>query len=128
MYCLKTRAPRVDGHTRHSSSAVAAAALQLPLCGAASRKNSEQREITTFTMGQQLSSTCGWETAEERAAQRRADKRRSKYRKPVSVLPWALLDELQAEKDKFTQEKALAKLQNMKEMNEKESKAKALKN
>jgi len=69
-----------------------------------------------------------FKTAEERAAQRRADKRRSKYRKPVSVLPWALLDELQAEKDKFTQEKALAKLQNMKEMNEKESKAKALKN
>ena len=62
-----------DGHTRHSSSAVAAAALQLPLCGAASRKNSEQREITTFTMGQQLSSTCGWETAEERAARLAAE-------------------------------------------------------
>ena len=61
-----------------------------------------------------------FKTPQERAQQRKADKRRSKYRKPVSVLPWALLDQLQAEKDKFVQEKAVAKLNSMKTMNEKE--------
>ncbi|GMH62608.1 hypothetical protein TrRE_jg12385 [Triparma retinervis] len=59
-------------------------------------------------------------TPEERAAQRRADKRRSKFRPPVSRLPWHLLDQLQAEKDKFTEEKALGKLKQMKDMREKE--------
>mmetsp|Transcript_9918 Transcript_9918/g.20190 ORF Transcript_9918/g.20190 Transcript_9918/m.20190 type:complete len:962 (-) Transcript_9918:30-2915(-) len=61
-------------------------------------------------------------TPEERAALRRADKRRAKFRPPVSRLPWHLLDQLQAEKDKFSEEKALGKLQQMKAMREKEEK------
>ena len=61
-----------------------------------------------------------YKTPEERMMQRRADKRRAKFRKPISRLPWQLLDELQAEKDKFTEEKALGKLLQMKQMREKE--------
>ena len=64
--------------------------------------------------------TLNYKPPEERAAARRADQRTSKFRPPVSRLPWALLDELQAEKDGFAQEKALGKLQKMKEMREKE--------
>jgi len=62
-----------------------------------------------------------FKTPEERAAQGKANKRKSRYRKPISVLPWALLDQLQAEKDKFTMEKATKKLNDMQEMNEKEA-------
>ena len=61
-----------------------------------------------------------YKTAEERYAQRRADRRRAKFRPPISRLPWNLLDELQAEKDRFTEEKALGKLMQMKQMREKE--------
>lgn len=61
-----------------------------------------------------------FKTPEQRATQRRADKKRNRYRKPISRLPWVLLDELQAEKDKFVQEKAVAKLSQMQSMNAKE--------
>jgi hypothetical protein len=68
--------------------------------------------------------TLNYKTPEERASQRRADNRRSKFRPPVSRLPWSLLDELQAEKDSFAQEKALGKLSKMKEQREKEERKK----
>ncbi|GMH99477.1 hypothetical protein TrVE_jg3868 [Triparma verrucosa] len=71
-----------------------------------------------------LGSLPDYKTPEERMMQRRADKRRSKFRKPISRLPWQLLDELQSEKDRFTEEKALGKLQQMKEMREKEERRK----
>ena len=64
-----------------------------------------------------------FKTPEERAKARKADNRKKKYRKPVSVLPWALLDQLQAEKDKFVAEKAMRKMGEMKEMSRKEEAA-----
>jgi hypothetical protein len=68
--------------------------------------------------------TLNYKTPEERAAARRADNRRSKFRPPVSRLPWQLLDELQAEKDAFSSEKAMGKMLKMKEMREKEERKK----
>ncbi|GMH72347.1 hypothetical protein TL16_g05891 [Triparma laevis f. inornata] len=74
-----------------------------------------------------LGSLPDYKTPEERMKERMADKRRSKFRKPISRLPWQLLDELQSEKDRFTEEKALGKLQQMKEMREKEERKKKAK-
>ena len=54
-----------------------------------------------------------YKTPEQRALERKLDKRRAKYRKPVSRLPWSLLDELQGEKDKLLGEKVLAQINQM---------------